>query len=134
MSVQGDIEAALVAMLKANISGLTAEAGPYTPPQTDGALRFASVRKTRSSGTRLEFGQTEISDHYALTITWRATITRATVVTEWETFAAALLADQYLGGAIAGLVDAFLTETLWGEAHDAAVRTMTAVVETERIE
>ncbi len=134
MSVQSDIEAALVAMLDGAISGLSSETGPRTPPQAEGVLRAAHVRKTRSAGTRLEFGQTEVTDQYALTVQWHVSIARKTVISEWEAFAAALLADQYLGGAVTGLVDAFLTETFWSEAHDANVRTQAAVIEVERVE
>jgi len=134
VSVQSDIEAALVTLLAASIPGLTAIAGATTIPTIEGKIRYATVSKTGGTARRLEYGQLDWSEDYAIVIYWNQTIARATRITEWETVSAALLADNFLGGAVAGLADAYLTEVLWREAHDAGIVAVSAVVTVERIE
>jgi hypothetical protein len=133
MSIQSATEDALVAMIQVSIPGLTAEAGPKTIPRVEGETRYALVRRVSGRATRLDYGQTEWVEAYGLTVFWAATIDRADMATEWEAFAADLLADQYLGAVIDGLQDAYLNETRWGEAQDSSLTTMTAVIETVRV-
>lgn len=134
MSVQGDIESALETMIEGAISGLVAETGTRTQPEIEGDARAAIIRRTAGSGERLDYGQTRWSESFLVTVWWRSSVGRSTRIDEWEAFAAALLADQYLGGSIAGLEDAYLSETTWGEVSDGPFVTMVAEVTAVRIE
>ena len=135
MSVQGDLEQAVATLLEANAVGYdNVVQGPMTQPQAEGYERRASVRVLGARGARLAYGQTQWTDTIAITCFWRDSISRATRIDEWETFRAALLADQYLGGAVLGVSDAYLTLEAWGEAKDGAFVVMSAEVEVERVE
>lgn len=134
MSLQSGIEQALADMLSKAILGLEATIGPKPVPVLEGSTRFASVRQTDASATRIEFGQSEIAENYRLTVYWSKLIARGDVFTEWATFRAALIADPQLGDTHTGVTDAYVSTTAWGEAHDAPHRTMQADVTIERVE
>jgi hypothetical protein len=134
MSVQSETETALVLILQTSIPDLDAEAGPRTIPEIESTGRYGSVRRTASSGDRLDYGLIEWTEDYAVTLYWSALIDRETCADEWECFVADLQADADLGGTIAGVYDAFVSGTAWGEAHDAGVRTMQATVTVSRVQ
>lgn len=135
MSVQDDLEQAVATLLEANTVGYgNVTKGPLSQPQAEGYERRASVRVLGARGDRLAYGQTSWTDSIAVTCFWRDSISRSTRIDEWEAFRAALLKDQYLGGKVVGVVDAFLTLEAWGEATDGAFVVMSAEIETERIE
>jgi hypothetical protein len=134
LSIQGDIEAALIVVLEANISDLVAEVGARSIPQIEGVGRYAAVRKLAGSGDRIEFGQTDWNEDYRVTVYWPVSVDRDDSIDDWDAFSDALLADATLGESVTGLYDAYLSETEWGEAHEAHIRTMTATVAVKRVE
>lgn len=134
MSAQSDIETALVAMLDAAILELEATAGPLAPTAVEGAIRAASVRQVAGAANRLAYGQNEWIEQYAVTVWWPSTIDRADRLAEWDAFAAALLADQYLGDQVDGLEDASLSDVRWLETTDAHKVSIDATVITSRVE
>ncbi len=134
MSIQAEIEAALVTMLKLAISELTAELGARSIPQIEGNGRYAAVRKLAGSADRIDFGQSEWTEEYRITVYWPVSVERDDSIDEWQTFTDALLADADLGGLIDGVFDAYVSGTEWGEAHEANIRTMTASVTVLRVE
>lgn len=136
MSIQGDIEADLAGKLETAIVGVgNAETGSLSQPKAEGRPRVAAVRATVGSSTRLAFGQNEWAEAYAVTVWWsRVAVNRATRADEWEAFAEALRLDSWLGGTIAGVYDAFLSDTSWGDAIDSPWVTMSAVVVVSRVE
>ena len=91
MSVIGDIEADLAGKLETAITGAgNVVSGPVSQPRAEGKPRSASVRVTVGNAQRLDFGQNNWSEAYAVTVWWHAaTVSRATRHTEWEAFAAA---------------------------------------------
>ena len=129
MSIQGDIEAAIGIYIGLAIAGVTITRGPVSNPRAEGSSRFASIRKTSATGTRLDFSQTAWSDLYALTVFWNPTIARDTAITEWEAFVLSITQDPQLSlGSVSSTVEAaFLVSQTWGEAVDANFRTMSAV-------
>ncbi len=121
-------------MLELAISGIEAKAGPTTVPTIESAGRSASVRLLSGATERLDYGQNQITEPVAITAHWSRTISRDTVLEEWQSFSDALLADQILSDSVVGLIEAHLSEAAWSEAHDSSILTMTAIVETVRIE
>lgn len=136
MSIQGDIEGAIVTQLAFAISGIVAQAGPATTPRAEGSPRFGAVRMTTSTGAALEFGQVLWTENYAVTCFWAVTIPRATVIAEWETFESSIATEPQLGleGALPTVEFAYLSAKQWGEAADGHFRTMSAVVTVERVQ
>ena len=134
MSVQTDLESTLATMLGEYTVGLgNTTQGPKTQASVEGSERHASVRVLGARGDRLSYGQTSFSDSIAITVWWRESIDRATRFSEWDAFCNALIADQYLGGSVDGLQDAYLVLEAWGEAVDGAFVIMAAELETERV-
>jgi hypothetical protein len=132
MSIQGDIEAAIVAHLETEIVGAgNAITGSLTQPKVEGSARYAAVRRTTGAGARLEHGQVEWSETFAVTVWWSRSVTRATAIEEWEDFAEAILADQYLTTEV---TDAWVAATAWGDAADSPFLVMSAAIQTQRVE
>lgn len=137
MSIQGNIESVIVAQVAIGLPGVIVIQGPVTTPRAEGSGRFAAVRKTSGTGTRLEFGQTLWVEQYALTVFWHASsITRETSALEWETFLASIATDPQLGliASFPTLEQAYVSSQLWGEAHEGHFRTMSATLTVERVE
>lgn len=135
MSVHDELEKAVISLLEANGIGYgNVTQGPKTQPEVEGSELSASVRIVGARGERLRYGQTSFTDAILVTVWWRDSIGRADRIAQWELFRSALLADQYLGGAVVGLQDAYLARESWGEAKDGVFVIMAAEIETERIE
>lgn len=136
MSIQDDIETDLAGKLETAITGAgNSTQGTTSQPKIEGRDRWAAVRKTVASSTRLEFRQLDWTEAFAVTVWWnKQAATRETAITEWEAFAEALRLDSWLGGTITGVYDAFVSDTTWGEAADSQWTTMDAVVIVSRIE
>jgi len=135
MSVESDLESALATMLGTYTVGLDhTTQGPKSQPSVEGSSRHAAVRALGSRGDRIVYGQSTWTDALAVTVWWRTTIDRTTRLDEWAAFRDALVADQYLGGNVVGLQDAYLVLETWGEAQDGAFVVMAAEIETERVE
>lgn len=136
MSVQGDLESAILLFVGLAIPGITAIQGPSTLPNVEGSTRAVSVRKTAGAATRLEFAQTLWAETFALTCYWAATIPRETVLVEWESVRDALQDDPELGvsGTHRGLERSWLATETWGEAMDGHFRIMAASMVVERVE
>tara|TARA_R110000751_G_scaffold5290_1_gene24337 strand:+ start:695 stop:1105 length:411 start_codon:yes stop_codon:yes gene_type:complete len=136
MTIQQDLEQAVATLVESLVVGDgNAFKGSLSQPQVEGSTRFAAVRVVSGSAQRLDHGQTEWTDTIALTIYWRVPlIDRSTRLTEWQAFADGLLSDRLLGGLISGLQDAYLVAYTWGDALDAAFVTMTAQIQTQRVE
>jgi hypothetical protein len=136
LSIQSQLETALGFYLALSITGLVVTRGPVSNPRAEGNLRFASVRKTTARGTRLDFSQTAWADIYALTVFWSPTIARDTVLTEWEGFVLAITQDPQLSlqSVPENVETCYLVSQTWGEAVDANFRTMTALVQVDRVE
>jgi len=134
MSLQADIEAELETLLLASIPGVVVYKGPIGGPEVEGATRVASVRRISGDGTRIEFGQTEWSEAFSLTVHWSMTISRDVAITEWEAFATALLAEHTLNDNVQGLTDAWLSATAWSEPIDSSIRTMAADINIQRVD
>ena len=134
MSIQGDIETRLTAVLEGAISGIAVTKGSATVPQLEGDARAATVRLVSGTSERLEFGQNRVTEDVAVSLFWRSTIARDTRLTEYEAFADAMLAEQYLGGSITGVEDSYISATLWNEAADAGYIVMVSTVTVVRVE
>lgn len=136
MSIQAEIEADLAGKLDGAIVGTgNTITGTTTQPKVEGKLRSASVYATVGQSTRLDFGQNDWTEAFAITVWWsKQSVDRDTRADEWAAFAEALRADATLGQAIAGVYDAYLSDTAWREASDSPWVTMQAVVLVSRIE
>lgn len=137
MTIQGDIEAQIGAELEAAIVGAVIVLGPITTPRAEGSARVASVRRTTSTGARLEFAQTEWLEQFALTVFWdAASISRATSQAEWEAFELSIAQSVGLGitATQRSIEEAWLAATQWGEAADGHFRTMSATLAVRRVE
>jgi hypothetical protein len=136
MSIQSEIESALSFYVSFSITGIVMTRGPISNPRAEGSTRVGSIRKTNATGNRIDFAQTAWSDLYALTVFWSPTIARDTAITEWEAFVLAITQDPQLSlQTIPQNVETcFLISQLWGEAVDMNFRTMSAVIQVERVE
>lgn len=134
MTVQADIETKLSTILSTAITGLVTHEGARSGPELEGHARRSTVRRARGESERLDHGQNEWTETYEIIVLWSPTIPRDDRIAEFAAFEAALLADQYLGGSISGLSDAWLSAFAFGEPIDAAAITCVADVTVLRIE
>lgn len=137
MSLQGDTEAAILALVQAALPAAIRIQGPTTQPRSEGSGRLISCRKVSSSATRLEFGQSLYSEAFALTCYWANTLARETAALEWELVrVGGFAATPQLGlvATVPGIEQAFIASETWGEAHDGQFRIMSASLTVERVE
>ncbi len=134
MSIQTDIEQQIGIVLQGAIPGIAVSYGSTAQPSVEGDQRAAVVRAFQGTATRLRFGQTQWEEAYAVTCYWRPTVDRNTRMDEWQAFADSLLVNQYLQLGIDGLIEAWLSESAWGEATDGGYATMVATVSASRVE
>ena len=134
MTRHAEIEQAIAGLLEQYAVGFgNVTTGPLTQPSVEGSGRSASVRLIGGRSSRLDYGQSQWDETTLLTIFWHREIERSTALAEFEAFSDALAADQYLGGAVLGLEDAWLSRAAWSDAADGAFLVMAAEISTARI-
>ncbi len=134
MTIQADIETKLSTILSTAITGLVTHEGPRSGPELEGHARRSTVRRARGESERLDHGQNDWTETYQIIILWSPTIPRADRISEFAAVEAALLDDQFLGGAIAGLTDSYLADFAFGEPVDAQAISVIANVVIRRLE